>query len=93
MGERTTAELEAALGDFRAAPVQDGRLDLVLRRPAEGEREVLDEARLTFADGVEGDTWKVRGSRRMGVALARDTSVEEAVRKAKAVIAAITVTL
>lgn len=64
MGERTTAELEAALGDFRAAPVQDGRLDLVLRRPAEGEREVLDEARLTFADGVEGDTWKVRGSRR-----------------------------
>ncbi|MDF1820294.1 MAG: formate-dependent phosphoribosylglycinamide formyltransferase [Alcanivoracaceae bacterium] len=36
---------------------------------------------------------EVRGSRRMGVALARDTSVEEAVRKAKAVVAAITVTL
>jgi len=64
MGERTTAELEAALDDFRGAPAQDGTLDLVLRRPAEGEREVLDEARLTFGDGVEGDTWKVRGSRR-----------------------------
>ncbi len=64
MGERTTAELEAELDEFRAAPAQDGTLDLVLRRPAEGEREVLAEANLTFADGVEGDSWKVRGSRR-----------------------------
>ena len=64
MGERTTAELEAALDDFRGAPAQGGTLDLVLRRPGEGEREVLEEARLTFSDGVEGDTWNVRGSRR-----------------------------
>ncbi len=64
MGNRTTEELDAALDDFRAAPPDDGRLDLVLRRPAAGEREVLDEARLTFEDGVEGDSWKVRGSKR-----------------------------
>lgn len=64
MGHRTTEELEGALEDFRAAPAQDGTLELVLRRPAEGEREILDDARLTFGDGVEGDTWKVRGSRR-----------------------------
>lgn len=64
MGERTTAELDAALDDFRAAPAQSGTLDLVLRRPAEGEREILDAAQLTFTDGVEGDTWKVRGSKR-----------------------------
>ncbi len=61
---RTTAELEAAVDDVRASPTDRGELALVVRRPAEGEREVLDEARLTFAQGVEGDTWDVRGSRR-----------------------------
>lgn len=61
---RTTAELEAAVEDFRAAPADHGTLALVLRRPAVDEREVLDAGRLTIADGVEGDTWKVRGSRR-----------------------------
>lgn len=64
MGHRTTEELDAALDHLRDAPANDGTLELVLRRPAEGEREILDEARLTFDDGVEGDTWKVRGSRR-----------------------------
>lgn len=61
---RTTAELDAAVADFRASPSEIGSLELVVRRPAVDEREVLDEARLTFADGVEGDTWKVRGSKR-----------------------------
>ncbi len=61
---RTMAELQAAVDDFRAAPTDLGTLELVLRRPAEGEREILQEARLTVAEGVEGDTWNVRGSRR-----------------------------
>ena len=61
---RSTQELEAAVADFRAAPADQGTLDLVLRRPAAGEREVLETAELTIADGVVGDTWKVRGSRR-----------------------------
>ena len=61
---RTTQDLEGAIDHFRSAPADTGTLDLVLRRPAEGEREVLATAELTFADGVAGDTWKVRGSRR-----------------------------
>ena len=61
---RTTEELEAAVDDFRAAPADRGTLELVLRRPAVDQRDVLTEARLTFEDGVEGDTWKARGSRR-----------------------------
>lgn len=61
---RTTAELEAAVDDFRSAPATVGTLELVLRRPAEGVREVLPEAELTTAEGVAGDTWNVRGSRR-----------------------------
>lgn len=64
MDHRSTAELEAAVPSFRAAPKDEGRVVLVLRRPSEGERDILDVARLTFADGVEGDTWKSRGSRR-----------------------------
>lgn len=64
MGHRTTEELDAALDHLRGAPADDGTLELVLRRPSVDEREILDEARLTFTDGVEGDTWKVRGSRR-----------------------------
>ena len=59
-----TRELEAAVDHFRSAPADVGMLDLVLRRPAVGEREVLAEAELTFAEGVAGDTWKDRGSRR-----------------------------
>ncbi|MDE0803787.1 MAG: hypothetical protein OSA99_10720 [Acidimicrobiales bacterium] len=64
MGHRTTEELDGALGHLRGAPADHGTLELVLRRPAVGEREILDEARLTVIDGVEGDTWRVRGSRR-----------------------------
>ncbi len=64
MGHRTTEDLEAAVDQFRAAPSDAGTLDLVLRRPAAGEREVLDEAQLTIAEGVAGDNWIARGSRR-----------------------------
>ena len=64
MNHRTTADLEAALPLFRSAPSDHGTLEVVLRRPAVDEREILDEAELTFAEGVAGDTWNVRGSRR-----------------------------
>lgn len=66
MAHRTTADLESALEDFRAAPSDLGTLELALRRPAPGEREVLPVAELTVADGVVGDGWKDRGSRRTG---------------------------
>ncbi len=64
MTHRTTAELEAFVVTLQLAPKDLGTLDLVVRRPAGGMREVLDEGRLTVADGLEGDTWKVRGSKR-----------------------------
>lgn len=64
MGHRTTAELEGFLDDVRSSPTDDGRVELIVRRPGLGQREVLDIARLTCSDGVEGDTWKLRGSRR-----------------------------
>lgn len=58
--------LTAGLDHVRNSPKDDGSVALIVCRPAEGEREVLEEARLDCADGLVGDTWKVRYSRRTG---------------------------
>jgi MOSC domain-containing protein len=59
-----TAALEAGLDEIRGAPSDRGTLELIVRRPVIDGRELLDEAELSFEDGVVGDTWKVRGSSR-----------------------------
>ena len=64
MDHRTTEDLEAALDHIRAAPAETGTVDLVVRRPAEGEREVLEAGELDPAHGLVGDNWAQRGSRR-----------------------------
>jgi hypothetical protein len=60
----TTDELTAALDHVRAAPQDEGTVELVVRRPAVDEREVLAEGQLSRAVGLVGDTWSQRGSRR-----------------------------
>lgn len=60
----TLAELEAALPEIRQAPKDEGTLALIVRRPGEEQREVLDEARLELDDGLVGDGWRARGSKR-----------------------------
>ncbi|MDJ0879530.1 MAG: hypothetical protein QNI86_13010 [Halieaceae bacterium] len=62
---KTTVELEAGLDHVRAAPSDVGELKLVVRRPANNEREVLAEAQLCTQQGLEGDNWSTRGSPRM----------------------------
>jgi len=61
---RTLAELEAGLDHIRASPIGSGRLEMIVRRPGFGEREVLDVGELDLATGLIGDTWNVRPSRR-----------------------------
>jgi MOSC domain-containing protein YiiM len=56
--------LEANLDHIQAAPADLGTLQLIVRRPAVDEREVMSEARLDVKDGLEGDTWRARGSSR-----------------------------
>jgi hypothetical protein len=63
MALRTTDELTGHLDTLRAAPRDLGTLELIARRPAEGEREILTEAELDLAVGLVGDNWKSRGSR------------------------------
>lgn len=56
-------QLEASIADVRASPAQ-GTLEMIVQRPAVDERVVLAEARLTCEEGLEGDTWNQRGSKR-----------------------------
>ena len=64
MKHLTTEELQAGLDEIRRSPKDEGLLELIVRRPTVGEREVLDEGRLDVAEGLVGDTWSTRGSRR-----------------------------
>lgn len=55
--------LEAGLGQIRDSPHDAGRLVLIVRRPAVGQRDLLAEAVLNPVAGLEGDSWLARGSR------------------------------
>ena len=59
---RTPEELEAALSHIRQAPADNGTLELIVRRPAVDEREVLESGTLSLEEGLVGDTWNQRGS-------------------------------
>jgi MOSC domain-containing protein YiiM len=56
------ATLDAGLDDIRRAPAEVGTVELIARRPAEDEREVLTEARLDTTGGLVGDDWLHRGA-------------------------------
>ena len=59
----TRQQLEARLEPIRLAPTGEGPVELIVRRPESGAREVLNEATLDPAVGLVGDNWLVRGSR------------------------------
>jgi len=44
----------------------EGTVELIVRRPAEGEREVLDEAELDLEQGLVGDRWFAGASAKGG---------------------------
>jgi hypothetical protein len=60
----STAALEAGVDEIRRAPADHGRVELIVRRPALGQRELLEEGTLDPVQGLVGDTWSVRGSTR-----------------------------
>lgn len=63
MEHPTAKVLEAGLDDIRRSPSDDGRVELIVRRPAQNEREVVTEAELDCIVGLVGDTWQARPSR------------------------------
>jgi len=82
----TPAELRAGLDGLRAAPADDGVLELIVRRPAVGERESVDEAELDLELGVVGDNWSARG-RSGGRPASRRTQVTVMNARAVALVA------
>lgn len=61
----TMAELEAGLDEIKQAPQDNGVLEMIVRRPAVDEREVLEEGQLDLEVGLVGDNWIERPSSRM----------------------------
>lgn len=57
-------ELQDRLDEVRESPADGGTLDLIVRRPAVDERQVLDTGELNPDEGLAGDTWNQRPSNR-----------------------------
>jgi hypothetical protein len=60
----TMDELQAGLDQIGRSPKDEGVLDLIVRRPQIGEREVLEQGELDPAEGLVGDNWRTRASAR-----------------------------
>ena len=62
----TLADLEAGLDEIRKSPKDQSVLDLIVSRPEEDAREVMELADLDVTVGLVGDTWQDRPSSRSG---------------------------
>lgn len=63
MVESTPTNADGSLPGPSGRPDDPGRLVAIVRRPRVDAREVLDVARLDPDEGLEGDSWRARGSR------------------------------
>jgi MOSC domain-containing protein YiiM len=60
MQEQLKRTFDTELGAVAAAPSDHGLVELIVRRPADDEREILDEAQLDPGFGLVGDRWAKR---------------------------------
>lgn len=63
MEHAVAAELEAGLDHIRQSPSDVGVVELIVRRPAEDVRDIVEVAELDLEVGLVGDNWKARGGR------------------------------
>lgn len=61
----TLTELEAGLAEVRRSPAEAGAIVRIVRRPEPEHREIVESAVLDVEEGLVGDCWRVRGSKRM----------------------------
>ena len=66
---RTIAELEGFLDHINAAPTDGGPIEMIVRRPAEDEREIIETGELDPELGLVGDDWSRRGEPHRGAQL------------------------
>lgn len=50
----TLPELEQGLDEIRHSPCDAGALQMIVRRPATGEREILEQVELNLEEGIAG---------------------------------------
>ncbi|MEL6308623.1 MAG: MOSC domain-containing protein [Chloroflexota bacterium] len=60
---RTLEALESAFAQADPAPTDSGTVEMIICRPAHGERDELDSTTLDPEKGMIGDNWLTRGSR------------------------------
>lgn len=60
----TDEQLAAGWPAIAASPKERGTLAMIVRRPAEGTREILVEGQLDLVEGLVGDSWRRRGNAR-----------------------------
>jgi len=63
MHETLGTRFDSQIKQVHAAPADQGRLELIVRRPAVDAREILDEARLDLDLGLVGDRWATRDAK------------------------------
>lgn len=63
MEHLTAQELEDGFQRLARSPNDRGVIELVVRRPAMDEREILDEGLLDLDEGLVGDVWRSNGKR------------------------------
>ncbi len=51
-------ELQAGLAPVRQSPKDAGRLDAIVIRPAQGQREIVQRVEISPEHGVHGDRWE-----------------------------------
>lgn len=56
-------ELERELPLIKQSPKQEGKLELIVRRPSVEEREILYQGKVDLTTGLEGDNWQARSSK------------------------------
>jgi hypothetical protein len=54
--------LDDGLAQVRLSPSDEGRVEMIVLRPAVDQREVVAEAVLDVDNGVVGDNWRTKGS-------------------------------
>lgn len=59
----TLTDLETQLANASPSPQTTGHLHLIVTRPTENERRVVEKATLDTIAGLIGDNWYTRGSR------------------------------
>jgi hypothetical protein len=57
------SQLEAGIEHIRQAPKDHGTLQMIVRRPKDDERDIIDQGELSPSEGLVGDNWKARGSK------------------------------